>query len=215
MNLNTESAKVLLRGYSALEKMLTQGQNTEEGIKKGAYPFIPFNQNTFIAMLMRVKKHAKPKDLPFYDFGCGFGSKLILAHLLGYKRCIGVEYNKEMVWKGSSGIAEFFNYSIGQRGDYPIEIYIGDLNDLDARLTHEYRMKSEPMIPKHPIVAYYYCPMFNEPMQKQFEKNLENKLAVGSYIIGCLKKDYTIHKDKRFTRISDKAFDPIWKKISN
>jgi hypothetical protein len=155
------------------------GEHHYNASRDGNYPFIPLNTRHFVDNLYKVKEYGirtkKPHPTQFVDFGCGVGTKLMVATHMGYESK-GYELYDHYI-----KLAEQFRFpkcNIEQR----------DLLDPWTKFSH-------------PIVAYYYCPIAESESQIVFEHMIEDALLPGSYLIACLKKDHNIGKDERFAYV--------------
>lgn len=143
--------------YSELRKLFPDyddmkrisDKNQKDG---GHFENIPYNINSFIGIM---------KDIPerdrFLDVGCGTGEKPFIAHLLGFKKSIGIEYTKE-----------YYEYSIKNIKIPNIEFKNMDAFDYDF---------------SHEQVVYLYHPMkYNEYMLDLWGKIID-ELPPGGIMI--------------------------------
>jgi SAM-dependent methyltransferase len=198
-----EEKKILLKEkeffsiFSMMERMLRDARRTTVKLESkfvGSYPFIPHYSDPIARTLRYLKALDGAGNLPFYDFGCGYGTKLLLAKLIGIPKAIGIELDSDYV--------NLFQNSLWNCCD--ITVTRGNLLELTTN----------NFVPQTPIIAYYYCPFSDRNLETVFETDLENLLPVGSYLIPCLKQDFTIKKDKRFKQLNCN-YTLVFKKVSN
>lgn len=199
MSLIKESERSFLNTIYSLESIiraLVPSNLVIHQTTEGQYPFIPLNTTEFVSQIRIVVKYLGDKKYPFYDFGSGPGTKLIIAKQFGnFPFCVGYEINDSHV-------------------EIPFKVYMQGCTIVRKDLLN----LVEGDIPTVPIVAYYYCPLSNHDLQIKFEQRLEDLLPVGSILIGNLKRDNRISKDPRFKRILSDNYnynDNIFEKIDD
>jgi len=120
--------------------------------KDGHFENIPYNIDSFINLM----KYFPDRDR-FIDVGCGTGEKVFLAHLLGFKKSIGIEYTKE-----------YYEYSIKNIQIPDIEFKNMDAFDYDF---------------SHEQVVYLYHPLkYKKPMLDLWGKIID-ELPQGAVMI--------------------------------
>ena len=169
--------------------------------KKGYYPFIPQGLRTALDLLEEAKEVvSKAQDKSdgwrpyFLDAGCGVGNVMSVADGLGYT-AHGVERCKKNVNVARKALQARRNLTFG----FGARVFWGDI--LNFRHYRKYD------------VIYYYRPISNRDLEKEFEQLVEDKMKVGAVLVACLKSDHRIFKDDRFEQ-SSKGRRPIYIKVS-
>jgi SAM-dependent methyltransferase len=148
--------------------------------RTGRYPYISNNFRTIHHLglglkqiILKREKKKNYKRLKFIDAGCGVGLVLIYLKNMNID---GIDYNGVEIDEENVNVAKHMcGYGINQ-GD----ILEWDFSDYD--------------------VIYYYCPINNEKLEREFELRLEDTCKVGTIIIPYSKRSTKINKDSRFKR---------------
>jgi len=171
-----------------------KSKNLKQRRENGMYPFIPLSPYEFTNTLSFVRTYLNNKrkyNGTFIDVGCGPGTKVILAHELGFK-AHGIEYDLELVKIAKKICMKVF--------------YDDSTIELGDALTYNFYDKYD--------VIYYYCPLSDRDKQIILEKKIEDDMKVGAILISFNKQDLTIEKDKRFKDINpSEHYRKIFQKI--
>jgi len=166
-------------------------EKTYSKLEKARYNFIPLNMNVVMNILNELhdsiisKGKYDSRYVKFLDAGCGIGWIVKLAQAIGFNAS-GIELDKDNV-KVATTI-----FGLDDR------VKQGDI------LQHKYSTYD---------IIYYYCPIADTKLQKQFERKVEEGMKVGSILVPCMKQDKRINKDKRFKLVSKPDKQHIWKKV--
>jgi 16S rRNA G1207 methylase RsmC len=179
--------------------MLSRLANTdckarEQRRKKGCHDFIghslpPVAEGIAksVKFLKKTKKH--PIYYPkFLDCGCGWGNIMLLAHDLGCS-AYGIDLNTRALKLA--------------------RIIVKSRDNLDAKrfVVYQRDILTYKDYGKYDIV-YYYCPMQNGRLERQFEIRLADEMRVGAIILPFY-STYTFVKDKRFVPLEKLPNDDI------
>jgi SAM-dependent methyltransferase len=177
----------------------------KEARKKGSWVFIPNSftriMDNFIELSDFLKKNKKwsgnESDYDhrkFLDAGCGVGNIMVLANeILQCKYIHGLEIDKENVDEAKNLLKRF----AGGKREY-IEVFKKDILKFQNYGDYD--------------IIYYYCPLCNFEMEKEFEEMVEDQMKVGAVLAPYYKNSQRIEKDKRF-KIIINGYEPIYMKV--
>lgn len=154
--------------------------DTNRSVSKKSYPFIPHSYTKLCSTLTEIEKHLYRRGLghtpTFLDAGCGIGNIMLLAYEIGFD-VSGIDLNPDLI--------EMAHHLLNGLRPEP-ELDIANILSYNKYNTFD--------------VIYYFHPLCDYAMEKEFEKKVENEAKVGAIIVSAMKGDYAILKDKRFRR---------------
>lgn len=188
-----EYALTISRTFNGLAATLQDyiGEKSRKALNmKGSYHFIKNDSYPIIRSLYEVKKDILKNGwtykYPFIDLGSGPGLTLHLAAAVGFTNGLGLDIDSENI-----KLSKYLLFGTG------LKVIKRDI------------LKWNGFGPNQ--IIYYYCPFIDDDLQHKFEKRVEDRMKVGSYLIAFLKRDCNIDKDPRFQRLN--TIGPIWKKV--
>jgi SAM-dependent methyltransferase len=151
----------------------------EEKRKKGEYPYIPLNLNTFITQVETVKLLLDldgNRDRTFIDIGCGMGTKLFVAHKLFHSyspakfSITGIDITKQYVKAVEDILAAqvdpFYGSSRSNLGN--ISVHVADGRTFDYSPFN---------------IIYFYCPMLEREQEFKLERQIMRTAQKGAYVL--------------------------------
>lgn len=160
--------------WSVLEAMVSsEVQDYQRHDDNGAYSEKCSYGYTYIAKILAnmmpdmsaIINQTTPEDLHFVDLGSGYGNKVYVAHLAGFGKCTGIEYDPLMV-------ANSHHYGFSGSNTASLRNIQG--NVLHCTLDHY-------------DVIYFY-----EPIRRSYEQMLFHARVMKHSKIGCYFLPYTI-----------------------
>lgn len=138
-------------------------------MKKGEYPYIPYDLSSFITSLQNAKGLLDPNKAhpKFLDVGCGLGTKLLLANRLGFA-AFGIEKDRHYV-----KVAKHL---------------VGKSCGVECRdaLTFDYKGFD---------VIYFYCPLCQKNLQVALEARIIETASPGTLFIPKLYQNDNLWED--------------------
>ncbi len=155
------------------------------------YPFVAMDtrqvfQELKLAWDYIQEGNAAPESSPpsLVDIGCGIGNVLLFAEQIGFD-VYGMEKDE-------------YPFQVAARLIGSDRIWQKDIMEYDRY--HEFD------------VVYYFCPLTDGNMQREFERRVEDTMRPGAILIGNYKRDTGIKNDPRFRKLHIDL--PVWEKIS-
>jgi SAM-dependent methyltransferase len=169
-----------LAGFMSLAKELGLHPDTHRLTEGKSYPFIPHDPVDLVHIFTNVEKYLYNRgikhDPTFLDAGCGVGNIMALAHSVGFD-VSGIDINPDLI--------ELAHHLFRHTQNYELDI----CDILSYNRYNEFD------------IIYYFCPIQDIELEKQFEKKVETDAKRGAIIIAALKRDRTIYDDSRFNRL--------------
>jgi len=131
-----------------------------------------------------LKKYSGIKQPKFLDCGCGFGNIMLIAYSLGC-HAYGIDLNERALKLAR------LNKDKGNAWCSPSQQFVVYRRDI---LTYKDYGKYD--------IVYYYCPMRNGKLERQFEQKVADDMRVGAVILPFYSVN-TFMKDKRFVCLCD------------
>ncbi len=155
------------------------------------YPFVAMDtrqayQEIKLAWDYMAEGHGRPQAAPptFLDIGCGIGNVLLFAEQIGFD-VYGIEKDQYPFYVASR--------MVGSK-----RISQTDILNYDQYGNFD--------------IVYYFCPLTDSNLQKQFELQVENTMRPGAILIANYKRSSAIKDDPRFRKLHIDL--PVWEKIS-
>ncbi len=156
------------------------------------YPFVAMDtrqayQEIMLAWDYFANGNGSPAGDPptFIDVGCGIGNVLLFAEQAGFD-VYGIE-----------------------KDEYPF--YVA------SRMLGSKRITSEDILEYDRYadfdVVYYFCPLTDGTLQKQFELKVEDAMRPGTILVANYKRSDAIRHDSRFRKLHIDL--PVWEKVSD
>lgn len=128
--------------------------NVESANREHAVPYEPIQLDVFKAMIRRLKRViSAPHEFTFIDLGSGKGRALIYAAEAGFKRCVGVEFSKEL---HDTALVNIESYS--------------SISDTKCQISLSCTDAAEYTFPNNDIVLFLYNPFGIEVMKSVLNK---------------------------------------------
>lgn len=156
------------------------------------YPFVAMDtrqvyQELKLAWDYLAEGNGRPESAPptFLDIGCGIGNILLFAEQVGFD-VYGIE-----------------------KDEYPF--YVA------SRMVGRDRISRDDILNysgyENFDVVYYFCPLTDGTLQRQFELEVENSMRPGALLIGNYKRSRDIQHNSRFRKLNIDL--PVWEKIAD
>ncbi|RLI53636.1 MAG: hypothetical protein DRO87_11335 [Candidatus Thorarchaeota archaeon] len=167
-------------GLMSLANELNLRRDTHRMTNNKSYPFIPHDPIDLVRIFTNVERHLYDggikHDPRFLDAGCGIGNVMVLAHAVGFE-VSGIDINPDLI--------ELAHHMFAHSHDYSLDI-------CDILSYNKYNMYD---------IIYYFCPIQDVELEKEFEKKVEKDAKKGAIIIAALKRDRTIYDNPLFDRL--------------
>lgn len=150
--------------------------------KEGCYKYIPLSNRLFLEQL-EIVRELFPGYCSFIDVGCGIGSKVALADILGFN-AFGIELNKRYCLYASRLLC-------GRQGSRTNE-HIINKNAFD----HKYD--------KYDVI-YFYCPFQDSKQEIKLENYLYQSAKSGAIIIANSYKAHSLWEDSTKVKLTGKS----------
>ena len=121
----------------------------------------------------------------FLDIGCGIGNVLLFAEQVGFD-VFGIE-----------------------KDEYPF--YVASRMLGSSRISQDDILKYDRYGDFD--VVYYFCPLTDGNLQREFEHQVEDTIRKGSILIANYKRSDRIKEDPRFSKLNIDL--PVWEKIAD
>ena len=155
------------------------------------YPFVAMDTRQAFQEIklawdyLKEKKSGTEASPPtFLDIGCGIGNVLLFAEQVGFD-VYGIEKDP-------------YPFYVASRMLGSGRISQDDILDYDRYGEFD--------------VVYYFCPLTDGTLQRNFELQVENSIRPGAILIANYKRSEEIKKDPRFRKLNIDL--PVWEKIS-
>ena len=167
-------------GLMSLANELNLRRDTHRMTDGKSYPFIPHDPIDLVRVFTNVERYLYnggiKHDPTFLDAGCGIGNIMVLAHAVGFD-VSGIDINPDLIELAHHMFAHNYNYTL-------------DICDiLSYNKYHKYD------------IIYYFCPIHDVKLEKEFEKKVEKDAKKGAIIVAALKLDKTIYDNPNFDRL--------------
>jgi len=179
----------IINRYIAFFTREIQKQSTND--TSSEYPFVAMDtrqafQEIKLAWDYLAERGGSPGAPPptFLDIGCGIGNVLLFAEQVGFD-IYGIEKDQ-------------YPFYVASRMLGSGRISQDDILDYDRYGDFD--------------VVYYFCPLTDGALQKNFELQVENSLRPGAILIANYKRSDKIKQDPRFRKLNIDL--PVWEKIS-
>jgi len=133
--------------------------------------------------LAEIRHGADEPPPTFLDIGCGIGNVLLFAEQVGFD-VYGIE-----------------------KDQYPFHVASAMLGK--SRISQDDILNYDRY--RDFDVVYYFCPLTDGTMQKQFEHQVEDTMRKGAILIANYKRSERIKEDPRFSKLNIDL--PVWEKI--
>ncbi len=155
------------------------------------YPFVAMDTRQLFQEIMLAwdyfsEGNGSPASTPptFLDVGCGIGNVLLFAEQAGFD-VYGIE-----------------------KDEYPF--YVASRMLGSSRITRDDILEYDKYSDFD--VIYYFCPLTDGNLQREFEHKVEDTMRPGTILIANYKRSDAIKQDDRFRKLHIDL--PIWEKIA-